>query len=90
MTFSYDKDNDVLYVTFAHPKSGVRYVENQRGDVLRFCKETNQIIGVTIMFFADRAASGEYIEVPEIGIVAFSAVMAKVIGESESHGQATH
>ncbi len=88
MTFSYDEDDDVLYVTFAQPKSGVRYVETDRGDVLRFCESTNQIVGVTIMFFADRARRGEVIDVPEVGIVAFSTVMVKLLAGGQTYRRA--
>jgi uncharacterized protein YuzE len=87
MTFSYDEDDDVLYVTFAQPKNGVRYVETDRGDVLRFCESTNQIVGVTIMFFADRTRRGEVIDVPEVGIVAFSAGMHTLIGHGKPHAK---
>ena len=82
MTFSYDEDSDVLYVTFARPKAGVRYVETSHGDVIRFCEDTNQIVGVTIMYFAYRSAQGETIEIPEVGVVAFSSAMAARIGGS--------
>jgi uncharacterized protein YuzE len=80
MTFSYDEDDDVLYVTFAQPKNGVRYVETDRGDVLRFCESTNQIVGVTIMFFADRTRRGEVIDV-------FSAGMHTLIGHGKPHAK---
>jgi uncharacterized protein YuzE len=88
MTFSYDEDSDVLYVTFAQPKSGVRYLETKRGDVLRFCEETNQIVGVTIMYFAYRSAQGEKIEIPEVGFVSFSPAMTSLIGGAQ--GKSTH
>ncbi len=79
MTFSYDEDDDVLYVTFARPTSGVRYVETDRGDVIRFCKDTNEIVGLTVLFYADRSRRGEKIEFPEIGVVAFSAAMNALV-----------
>jgi Protein of unknown function (DUF2283) len=66
MTLSYDEVNDVLYVTFAHPEGSVRHVETERGDVLRYSNATHEIVGVTILFFADRARRGEKIEVPEV------------------------
>ncbi len=81
MTFSYDEDSDVLYVTFARPNSGVRYVETERGDVLRFCEDTHQIVGITIMYFAYRSAKNEIIDIPEVGIVDFSpAMIARIEG----------
>lgn len=86
MTFSYDEDADVLYVTFARPKAGVRYVETERGDVIRFCEETNQIVGVTILFFTERTKNGESINVPEVGVVAFSPIMAALVGGKPSVG----
>lgn len=88
MTFSYDEESDVLYVTFARPKSGVRYVETERGDVIRFCEETNLIVGVTITYFAYRSAKGETIDIPEVGLVAFSPTMISRIGGV--HGKQAH
>jgi hypothetical protein len=88
VTFNFDEDDDVLYVTFATAKSGVRYVETERGDVLRFCVDTNQIIGVTILFFTERATKGESIEIPEVGIVAFSPAMTALISPKRSHDKA--
>lgn len=71
MTFSYDKEADVLYVTFDHPTESYIYVENESGDVLRLDKETKSVVGVTIPFFAKRAAVGPII-VPEVGLVPFN------------------
>lgn len=85
MTISYDEDSDVLYVTFARSKSSVRYVETERGDVLRFCVDTNQIVGVTVVYFAYRSAKGERIDIPEIGVVTFSTAMADRIGSSHDN-----
>jgi len=78
MTFSYDEDSDVLYVTFAQPKRGVRYLETEHGDVLRLCQDTGQVVGVTIMYFAFRAKSGT-IDIPEIGELAFPAAMTALV-----------
>ncbi len=35
MTFSYDDDADVLYVTFVEHNGPVVYLENESGDILR-------------------------------------------------------
>jgi hypothetical protein len=90
VTFSFDEDDDVLYVTFATPKAGVRYVQTERGDILRFCTETNQIVGVTILFFAERSAKGEKIDIPEVGVVAFSSEMVALLGHRAATDKTTH
>ena len=77
MTFDHDEDDDVLYVTFA-PAKGTRYVETEHGDIVRFDKETNQIVGMTVVFFAERTRGGEKIDVPEIAAVAFSSATANL------------
>jgi hypothetical protein len=83
MTFSYDEDDDVLNVTFDLECKNARYVETENGDIIRFSRETNQIVGVTVPFFAYRSHAGERIEIPEIGVVAFSYVMGELINHSK-------
>jgi uncharacterized protein YuzE len=90
MKFSYDEDADVLYVTFGRPKSKVSFVQTKRGDVLRFCQETGQIVGVTILFFQERTENGETIDIPEVGTVGFSALMDSWIADSAKHRQNKH
>jgi uncharacterized protein YuzE len=79
VTFNYDDDADVLYVTFARPEGRVLYTQTARGDVLRYCDQTGQIVGVTILFFMERSAKGERIEVPEVGIANFSPIMESIL-----------
>jgi hypothetical protein len=57
----------------------VRYAETERGDVLRFCADTNEIVGITILFFSERAGRGEKIEIPEVGVIAFSSAMKTLL-----------
>ena len=90
MTFAYDEDDDILYVTFSKPRGKVRYAENSNGDVIRYSADTNEIVGVTIMYLALRTDRGESIEVPEIGIVAFSAAMTAALSRRGKHGSQTH
>jgi len=79
MTFSYDEDVDVMYIRFSKPSSGVTYLENNNGDVLRF-DESGQIVGVTIPCFMERITKGGFVlEIPEIGIIPFGANMEKLI-----------
>jgi uncharacterized protein YuzE len=72
MTLSYDKDADVLYITFERlPGQKYIYVENVNGDVLRLDKESRRVVGITIPFFAKRAAE-KPLSIPEIGPVPFN------------------
>jgi uncharacterized protein YuzE len=79
MTFSYDKDADVLYVTFERlPEQAYIYVENASGDVLRLDKETRRVVGVTIPFFMKRAAH-QKVSVPEVSWVPFNDLAAELV-----------
>lgn len=72
MTLSYDKDADVLYVSFERlPGQSYLYVENINGDVLRLDKETRLVVGITIPFFARRSEENP-LSIPEIGPVPFN------------------
>lgn len=72
MILSYDKEADVLYVTFERlPDQNVVYVENENGDVLRLDKVSKRVVGCTIPAFSIRAARGKVI-VPEVGPVPFN------------------
>ncbi len=89
MTFDYDEDDDILYVTFSSPKGKVRYAETAKGDIIRYSAETNEIVGITVMYLALRTRNGEKIEVPEVGVVAFSSVLSEVLNRKLVHGK-TH
>jgi len=76
VTFSYDKDADVLYITFERlPNSEVLYTENENGDILRLDKRRRQVVGCTIPHFLKRTAMGK-VEIPEIGAVPFNDILA--------------
>jgi uncharacterized protein YuzE len=78
VTLSYDKDADVLYVTFERlPNEHCIYVENENGDVLRLNKETRKVVGCTIMAFSRRASPR--LNVPEIGAVPFNELAAALV-----------
>jgi uncharacterized protein YuzE len=77
---SYDKDADVLYITFEPlAKERCIYVENERGDILRLNKETKRVVGCTIMAFSRRAS--ETLIIPEIGSVPFNELAAALVSE---------
>ena len=79
MTLSYDKEADVLYVTFESlPARDVLYVENESGDVLRLDKTSKRVVGCTILAFSRRAAKGKVI-VPEVGPVPFNEFAAHLL-----------
>jgi uncharacterized protein YuzE len=80
MTFSYDPDADVMYVTFEDYTGHTAYIENNNGDVLRVHPDTGKILGCTILFFMKRAEIGE-ISIPEIGFIPFNTVMSNLLRE---------
>ena len=72
MTASYDKEADVLYITFERlPAEDYVYVENESGDVLRLNKKSGRVVGCTIPYFAKRATQHK-LDIPEIGTVPFN------------------
>jgi uncharacterized protein YuzE len=89
MTFSYDNDADVLYVTFEDYTGRATYLENSNGDILRVHPESGKIIGCTILFFMKRAENGN-ISIPEIGVIPFNAVMADLMRERKREKPKEH
>jgi uncharacterized protein YuzE len=89
MTFSYDDDADVLYVTFEPYEGRATYVENNNGDILRIHPENGKIVGCTILFFLKRAERGD-ISIPEIGMVPFNAMMNTLISERNRNAKDEH
>ncbi len=72
MKASYDKDADVLYITFEQlPAKQYIYVENENGDILRLNKKSKRVVGCTIPFFSKRATQKK-LSIPEIGHVPFN------------------
>jgi uncharacterized protein YuzE len=80
MTFEYDDDADVLYLTFEDFEGKESYVENETGDVLRLEPGSGKILGVTIPFFLRRSERG-VIDIPEIGVVPFNTLARKLLDE---------
>jgi len=79
MTFSYDKDADVLYVTFELvPADTYEYVENESGDILKVDRANRRIVGCTIPFFAKRVKRGKLV-VPEIGAIPFNEIARELL-----------
>ena len=56
LSFSYDKDADVLYVAVGHPKAAVGELLDN-GVILRRDPKTDQVVGFTIVDFAHHFAS---------------------------------
>ena len=80
MKASYDKEADVLYITFeqASPEEYL-YVENKQGDVLRLNKKSGHVVGCTIPYFSKRAAKHK-LHIPEIGHVPFNKLAKSLLG----------
>jgi hypothetical protein len=79
VTLSYDKDADVLYVTFEQlPAHKVLYIENENGDILRLDRESKRVVGCTIPAFSIRCSKGRVV-VPEVGPVPFNEFAAHLL-----------
>jgi hypothetical protein len=79
MTLSYDRNSDVLYVTFeVLPPRAYAYVENESGDILKIDRTSRRVVGCTIPFFQERAKRGKIV-IPEIGAVPFNEVADQLL-----------
>ncbi len=85
MTISYDQIADVLYITFAKPNANVIYLEVD-GGILRLDEETNKVIGITIPFFQEKIESGEQMDLPGVGMLAFSELSKGLVAPSLPYG----
>jgi len=74
MRLSYDKESDVLYITFGIPRFGI---DEETGDgiFVRRDETSREIIGVTVMDFERRFSekTEEFLHVPMENIVSLSA-----------------
>ncbi len=72
MTFSYDRESDVLYLTFEkRAPDTYGYVENESGDILKLDKEDHRVVGCTIPGFMRRSRDSKIV-VPEVGGLKFN------------------
>jgi uncharacterized protein YuzE len=79
MTLSYDKETDVLYITFQKsPGQRYRYVENENGDVLRLDSESNQVVGVTMPYFLKRVKKNK-LSIPEVSDVPLNEIAKHLV-----------
>lgn len=67
MKLDYDKPADVLYITFAISKISARYVETERGQILRVNPRTGKVLSCAIPMFSRRISEGE-VAIPEVWI----------------------
>ncbi len=81
MTFSYDDDADVLYVTLGEKTGKRSYVENDQGHILWIDENSQQIQGFTIIKFLRRVKTGEPLAIPEIGPVPFNDLLKLLLYE---------
>jgi uncharacterized protein YuzE len=63
LQMSYDKEADVLYVSFGAPQAAISE-ETSEGILLRKDPETGAIVGVTVLDFEKRFASGSATTLP--------------------------
>jgi uncharacterized protein YuzE len=57
-TFHYDKEADVLYISFGEPKPA-EGIDIGDGTILRIDPETEKIVGLTILQFSKRTGESQ-------------------------------
>ncbi|RJR42490.1 MAG: DUF2283 domain-containing protein [Desulfobacteraceae bacterium] len=50
LRIKYDKESDILYVSFGNPRPGISR-EVREGDLVRFDPYTDEVVGITILDF---------------------------------------
>jgi hypothetical protein len=66
MTFNYDDLTDVMFITFVDRVTGPCInIETSPSTVLRVEKNTNNIVGVTILYFLAQVKEGS-LDLPEV------------------------
>jgi uncharacterized protein YuzE len=54
LMIGYDKEADVLYLSFGVPQKGMEYVEVSSNLIVRVHPQTRRVVGITILDFAKR------------------------------------
>ena len=80
MKITYDKAEDVLYITFADSKEECDYVESPDGIVLRVGLESGKLLGCTVMWFQKKLKTQGKVVIPEVGAVSAPESLKRLIG----------
>ncbi|MBC8181764.1 DUF2283 domain-containing protein [candidate division KSB1 bacterium] len=60
LTFGYDKEVDVLYISLGKPKKGMQYLELNNNQILRVDPKTKEIVGITLIDFSKHFSGDHY------------------------------
>ena len=52
LTFGYDKEVDVLYISLGKPQKGMQYIELSTNLIIRVEPKSKEIVGITIIDFS--------------------------------------
>lgn len=68
LMMGYDREADVLYLSFGEPKKGMTYVEINNNLILRLHPDTGTVMGITVLDFSQNFGTVEsLVKVPVIG-----------------------
>jgi uncharacterized protein YuzE len=68
LMMGYDREADVLYLSFGEPQKGMTYVEIDNDLIVRVHPETGKVMGLTILDFSQRFGTVEsLVKVPVVG-----------------------
>ncbi len=59
LMMGYDREADVLYLSFGEPQKGMTYVEIDNNLIVRLFPQTGQVMGLTILDFSQRFGAVE-------------------------------
>ena len=68
LMMGYDREADVLYLSFGEPQKGMTYVELDNNLIVRLHPDTGKVMGLTLLDFSQRFGTVEsLVKVPIVG-----------------------
>ncbi|MDX1522102.1 MAG: DUF2283 domain-containing protein [Anaerolineae bacterium] len=68
LMMGYDREADVLYISFGEPQKGLTYTEIDNNVIVRLHPKTGKVMGLTILDFSQHFGTVEsLVKVPVIG-----------------------
>lgn len=60
LTFGYDREVDVLYISLGTPQKGMQYIELSSNLILRVDPKSKEIVGITFIDFSKQFSGKHY------------------------------
>ncbi len=68
LMMGYDREADVLYLSFGEPQKGMKYLEVDNNLIVRLHPKSGKVMGLTILDFSQRFGTVEsLVKIPVVG-----------------------